>query len=424
MRSRTLREGTTGLLILGGIGLFIALGLWLRGVSPGGRGFQIIVSFDDAQGIQPGTVVRYRGVEVGQVVQVSPDRDSVAVQIAIRDSRLQIPADATIESNQSGLIGETFIDIKPQGALPAGDIALPNQQGCDKQVILCNGSRTTGEVGVSIDKLLRVSTELIELVGAPELLDGIKDTTKSAARAADGIAELSKEVTTLAKILQEEVRSVSGSVKLTASSISNAADELGLTAAQVNALIVENRGSVVATLDNISASSQQLRILLGELTPIAGQLSESKILDNLATLSRNAAQTSENLRNITDSLNTPENILLLQQTLDSARTTFQNIQKITSDLDELTGDPNFRRNLRDLVRGLSGLVSSTQQLERQARMAQLLETLAQSQALATPPEQAQPSPSQAGSSQTDSATFQLPSILPRQSARPSQPNQH
>jgi len=48
---------------------------------------------------------------------------------------------------------------------------------------------------------------------------------------------------------------------------------------------------------------------------------------------------SANLRDISNALNSPTNLLVLQQTLDSARVTFQNAQKITSDLDELTGDP-------------------------------------------------------------------------------------
>jgi len=43
--------------------------------------------------------------------------------------------------------------------------------------------------------------------------------------------------------------------------------------------------------------------------------------------------------------------------------TFANAQKISSDLDELTGDPKFRSNIRNLVNGLSGLVSSGSMLE-------------------------------------------------------------
>jgi phospholipid/cholesterol/gamma-HCH transport system substrate-binding protein len=53
------------------------------------------------------------------------------------------------------------------------------------------------------------------------------------------------------------------------------------------------------------------------------------------------------------------------------------VEKITSDLDELTGDPQLRQNLRLLINGLSGLVSSTQQLEQQTQLAYTLSTLAE-----------------------------------------------
>ena len=55
--------------------------------------------------------------------------------------------------------------------------------------------------------------------------------------------------------------------------------------------------------------------------------------------------------------------------------TFQNAQKITSDLDELTGDPSFRDSIRQLIEGLSGLVSSTQQVEQQVQVANTLDSM-------------------------------------------------
>jgi phospholipid/cholesterol/gamma-HCH transport system substrate-binding protein len=44
-------------------------------------------------------------------------------------------------------------------------------------------------------------------------------------------------------------------------------------------------------------------------------------------------------------------------------------------LDELTGDPNFRQNLRQLVNGLSGLVSSTQQMQQQVQVANTIDSV-------------------------------------------------
>jgi phospholipid/cholesterol/gamma-HCH transport system substrate-binding protein len=134
-------------------------------------------------------------------------------------------------------------------------------------------------------------------------------------------------------------------------------------------LVSSNRSSLVSTLDNINQTSAQLQSVVGKLAPA---IEEGNLVENLQTLSANAAEASGNLRNLTDAVGSSENVVLLQQTLDSARSTFQNAQKITADLDELTGDPAFRENLKNLVNNLSGLVSSTQQLQQQTQLAQEL----------------------------------------------------
>ena len=53
---------------------------------------------------------------------------------------------------------------------------------------------------------------------------------------------------------------------------------------------------------------------------------------------------------------------------------FLSAQKVLADVDELTGDPQFRNNIRNLVNGLNDLVSLTEQLEQDTRFAQALTT--------------------------------------------------
>ena len=65
----------------------------------------------------------------------------------------------------------------------------------------------------------------------------------------------------------------------------------------------------------------------------------------------------------------------LQQTLDSARVTFDNAQKITADLESFTGDPAFLENVRDLVDGLNNLLSTTEQLEQQVKTSHLIKPM-------------------------------------------------
>jgi phospholipid/cholesterol/gamma-HCH transport system substrate-binding protein len=107
------------------------------------------------------------------------------------------------------------------------------------------------------------------------------------------------------------------------------------------------------------------------------EIDTKQVMQNIETILNNAVETSNNLREITKTINDPATIVLLQKTLESARVTFENTQKITSDIDELIGDPQFRENLRRLIDGLSNLLSSGEQLEYNLRIAQTLDTMTQ-----------------------------------------------
>jgi phospholipid/cholesterol/gamma-HCH transport system substrate-binding protein len=228
------------------------------------------------------------------------------------------------------------------------------------------------------------------------LYANINAAAKNASLAAAGVARLTRDLSSLTKVTQQQLGSFSttaNSVQRTANRISastsNTANQFGATAEQIRLtavqanrlvtnldnLVTTNRSSLVTALNNINQTSEQLRSTVGGLSPTLSRFNQGELIQNLETLSANAALASANLRDITNTLNNPTNLLVLQQTLDSARVTFQNTQKITSDLDELTGDPALRQNLRELINGLSTLVSSTDQLQQQVQVAQTLDTL-------------------------------------------------
>ncbi|XGV96232.1 MAG: MlaD family protein [Leptolyngbya sp. BL-A-14] len=376
MRSRTVREGSVGLLLLLGLGLFAGLILWLRGISVGNRGYKVVIDFANVAGMEVGTAVRYRGVVVGKITKTRPGPNGVEVEVEISPADLVIPKDVTVESNQSGLLGSTSIDINPVKPLAGNIAAKPLDPNCNSDVIVCNKSRLVGRVGVSVDELLRSSMNFANAYSNPSFVADVQTVTRNSAQAAAEIAALSREFKGVATTVKQQVSTLSASSR----NVDRTVTKLGITADQVNSLLATNRSNLVGTLGNINVITAQLRTTVATLNPVVSQVQQGQLIRNLETLSANAAQASANLRDVSTALNSPSNLMVLQQTLDSARVTFQNVQKITSDLDELTGDPAFRTNVRKLVNGLSGLVSSSQQLQQQAQLAQILTPIAESAA--------------------------------------------
>ena len=416
MRSRTIREGSVGLLILVGLAVFVGLVIWLRGQTFGARSYKFIVKFANVAGMKTGALVRYRGVKVGKITEIAPETNGVNATVEITNPDLLIPKDVVIEANQAGLVGEASIDLTPQRPLPASAESInPLSPQCNTTLVICNKDRLQGRIGVSFEELLRNTIRLAEVYTDPKFFGNVQSLTQNASVAATSVTQLTNELTLLSRSARQELGGFSTATNSltrtanqtvaqvgvaasrfgnTADSLSNTANQYGLTAneltrlvATANNLVATNRAGLVGTLDSVRQTSDQLRGLVASFTPVsaqlnsaagklnttAGQINVGGLLKNLETLSANAATASANLRDISTSLNNPNSVVLLQQTLDSARATFENAQKITSDLDELTGDPAFRENLKQLINGLGKLVSSTDQLQQQVKVAQTIE---------------------------------------------------
>jgi phospholipid/cholesterol/gamma-HCH transport system substrate-binding protein len=415
MQSRAVREGSVGLMLIAGLGVFGAIFLWLKGMTPGNQTYNVIAQFEQAPGIQPGGVVRYRGIRVGKIAKIEPGVNGVAVTMQMDDPSLIIPKDVAVEISQTGLIGEPVVEITPRTnvAINTSSLAKALDTKCDRNVILCNNTKVDGQIGASFNELLRRATKLVELYNNPEVVKNINSTLIKAGTAAEDVSKLSKSVDKLSgefsrlpKTVELGLNNLSAkanvltiSLDRTSNKIGNTADKFNTTAEQLNAtaveykklaisvngLVSENRKTFSSSLTNFDKLSVDLRKTVNELNPSITKLNSTlskinsdKLVKDLEGTLSNANQTSANLKNLTANLNDPKTLLMLQQTLDSARTTFQNTQKITADIDDLTGNPEFRSNLRNLVNGLGKLVSSAEQLEQQAKLAQSIEPLGKS----------------------------------------------
>lgn len=376
MRSRTLREGSVGLLIILGILLFSGLALWIRGFSFSNKSYQIIADFPDVNGIKIGDGVRYRGLQVGRIDDIQPSTNGVDVVIEINSNELLIPRDATLVARSSGLIGNTFIDIIPKSSLAANVVNMdPAGSNCDSDQIICDNARLRGEKAITIDDLLPYTYRLSKAYSTPEFVAKVNSTVENTGLAASEVASLTKNTTALVNELQKEVKNTSQELVTTAEAFQTTAQQVNQLTNDVEQLISQNESNLTTTLESISTTSDRLQTLVVKIDKTVDAADTKKLARNLNELTTNAVVASNNLKNITESFGSDRGVVSLQQTLDSARVTFDNAQKITSDLESLTGDPAFLKNVRDLVNGLGGLVSSTEQLEQQIQTSQVIKPL-------------------------------------------------
>jgi phospholipid/cholesterol/gamma-HCH transport system substrate-binding protein len=291
-------------------------------------------------------------------------------------------------------------------------------------VIICNGSRLQGQSALNVNTLIRSLLRISNLVSDPDMVAGFRSFTQRAANALGGLDRFSGEATTalsevrrsgtLGKVNSgmrslESLPQVSGSLDRLSSDLSGVGGLsqeattllrslqgsgglrnldatlvearktlllVGQTTEELRVFLAANQNRLIATLDSIKTTSDRLQTTLAALDPILTQVQKSQIIENLNTISANAVKLSENLGNFTAYLSDPATVVTLQQLLDSSRAAFANLQKITSDVDEITGNPQLRQEIIRLIQGLSRLVSSSEQLQQEFAQGQAMTRMA------------------------------------------------
>ena len=142
-----------GLLTIASIVILVFTVMWIKGraLSSGER---ITVNFRDVNGLRAGSGVQMMGYRVGQVEEITPviqgENSYVKVKFVIIEPNIQIPLASEISIQQSGLIGEQFLEVMPPRIK---NIYLPVLKNSDAlkindkvEMILSNELRTVGVV--------------------------------------------------------------------------------------------------------------------------------------------------------------------------------------------------------------------------------------------------------------------------------------
>ena len=106
------------------------------------------VEFKDIDGMRPGSAVQMMGVRVGQVEEVTPvisnENSHVKLKFVITEPGIDIPRASEISIQQSGIIGEKYIEISPpkirEVYLPAESIQKKTLRKNDPVELLVDGN--------------------------------------------------------------------------------------------------------------------------------------------------------------------------------------------------------------------------------------------------------------------------------------------
>lgn len=384
-----------GILTLISIIILVFTVLWVKGRTLSG-GERFSVEFKDINGMRAGSGVQMMGVRIGQVEELLPKisaTDSgVIVKFVITEPNIKIPTASTISIQQSGLIGEQFLEITPPQIktiyIPINDKSMVLHVDDKVQMKL---SRKNYDVGL-IKKIeiiesstlpltlkQNLKTKLVYKIGyvidmpgliLPDTLNGriVMDNRNEKLRLVpEGNIEIPYPQTDSKYTIVEPMR-ISDFMQLQYRSAESLAetnerislllsddviDDLKLTAANVKVLTENANTTFEKAQVLIDSSKEDLNTIVANADVLNTKV--NKLVDNVndivgdKDLVKNIAKTTASVNELSTNLN---KIIIDPQTkttISNLQVTAKNVAEISTYINDMSKDTQLKRSINDTV---------------------------------------------------------------------------
>nr|YP_010203993.1 hypothetical protein LK038_pgp188 [Ahnfeltia fastigiata]UAT97595.1 hypothetical protein Ahn.fas.Ore.pt_023 [Ahnfeltia fastigiata]UAT97799.1 hypothetical protein Ahn.fas.Kor.pt_023 [Ahnfeltia fastigiata] len=173
--------------------IFFILVTWLIiNFKVGCKGYSFFIEFDNAHGIQEGTPLRLRGINIGNVKEIKMELNAVLTLAHINSALTLIPRNSVIETNQTGLLNEAVIDIIPLDIIYYKDKMnlSPLSKTCNDSMIVCNATYLEGDRGLNYDDLVRATTRISQRFDDPRFFNLLYVFLQNGIELSDGILDM------------------------------------------------------------------------------------------------------------------------------------------------------------------------------------------------------------------------------------------
>lgn len=252
------------------------------------KGYQAQAVFKQVDGLKQGDVLRYAGVDIGHISEITVLPEGVIVTFAVH-SGVKIPIGSTFRIGSDGLVGEKHINISPPnqvaGFLSPNDIVRGEEiQGFDQLM-------------ASSDKVLAEVHELVkslnDIMGDDKVKAAMKESILNAKELTNNLSVMSA---TLARMMQNN----EGNVTEMMSNLSAMSSSLRAVTERVDGMLagVDNDGQTVRdlreTIGNIKDTSSRIEKMAAALDGVVTDPETAKnikeTLNNAHSLSAKASQ--------------------------------------------------------------------------------------------------------------------------------------
>jgi phospholipid/cholesterol/gamma-HCH transport system substrate-binding protein len=265
--------------------------------------------FKSAQGLVPGAMVRYGGMEAGkvEVVRVDP-RDTTRIEVGFRvGPGIPVKTDSVAKITTVGALSDNYVEIGT--GTKNGQLAPAGSEIKSVEVLGIGdlGDMIGGLTPVANQVLVTLNQRLTEMqVTLARVNDLLNDRNRT---------NISSSVGSLNAMLAENRPKISGSltnVQAVSAKLVPLVDNLKTTMDQANTTLAHLDSVVVENRQDIRAMVVELNKTLLTASSLIDQLNNTTDYntDNLDQIMTNIRATTENLKELSDSLQSNPSVLI------------------------------------------------------------------------------------------------------------------
>lgn len=384
-----------GLLTLSAIIILLFTVLWIKGRALSG-GERIEVQFHDVNGMRAGSAVQMMGLRIGQVEDIIPiinaQNSYVKLRFVITEKGIKIPKASVISIQQSGIIGEQFIEITPP---VINTIYLPEKTGSnilqpeDKVVMKLSGQeQDVGKVlnielidssyipaDVKTDIKTKKAYKVSYIFTLPGLLlhdevtgkisdkslflslsNGkqlekpnssspytvvepmrIKDFLDAQYKAAESLADVNNKINSI--LSDENINDLQMSIR----NINDLTLKASTTLDKAQLLIDNSRNDIDILLKQSEKLVSKLIILSDNANELIG---DNELKNSVVSATKSLEKLSTNVNNLVEDKQTKE-------ILANTREISQNLAEISEFVNTTTKDPVFKKNVTSSIENIN-----------------------------------------------------------------------
>jgi len=295
-------QAFVGVFVVIAVGLLIATIFGIEGAF-GRAGQTFLVYFRNAGGLEPGSIVRYAGIRVGRVEDVSidpKDPQRVIMKLGVQPD-VPVKTDSMAKVSSLSALGENFLEIspgKPDSPRAKSGAVLPSKEffGISDVADMLN------KLGPDVQDLVaHLNDRVMQL---KVTIDRTNDLLNDENR-----AHVSETLSNLNGMLAEDrprIKSTLGHIDETSAKLGPTVDQFKQTAKDADETLKKLDQILGENRKDLHASIEQLHKALDDATKLVDHLNGTlnTNAENIDEIVENIRLTTENLREFTDEIRT------------------------------------------------------------------------------------------------------------------------